>query len=84
MDAITELEAAAPLPCWVPAGWYPDPLGGLAVAGLAPAAAEPPALTQETSTVSTADELAKLAQLFESGVLTENEFKAAKARLLGP
>lgn len=24
------LDAAAPLPSWVPAGWYPDPLGGVA------------------------------------------------------
>lgn len=38
----------------------------------APAAAPP----------STADELAKLAKLHESGALTDEEFQAAKARLL--
>lgn len=43
----------------------------------APAAAPAPA-----SAPSTADELAKLAQLRQQGILTDEEFAAAKARLL--
>src|SRR5690348_17268712 len=29
-ESKASLDAAAPLPSWVPAGWYPDPLGGVA------------------------------------------------------
>ncbi len=52
---------------------------GLAVAALAPAAEDTPA----SAPAGSADELAKLAQLKETGMLTEDEFKAAKAQLLG-
>ncbi|MGP0100095.1 MAG: DUF2510 domain-containing protein [Solirubrobacteraceae bacterium] len=52
---------------------------GLAVSALAPAAEDAPA----SAPAGSADELAKLAQLKETGVLTEDEFTAAKARLLG-
>jgi hypothetical protein len=51
---------------------------GLAVSALGPPADDVPASTSAGS----ADELAKLADLFGSGALTEDEFKAAKARLL--
>jgi predicted RNA-binding Zn-ribbon protein involved in translation (DUF1610 family) len=43
-------------------------------------AKSPPAPVE--TNVSTADELVKLAQLHESGALSDDEFKAAKARLL--
>jgi len=52
---------------------------GLAVSALGPPAEDAPASVPAGS----ADELAKLADLFGSGALTEDEFKAAKARLLG-
>jgi hypothetical protein len=56
----------------------------LTVAAMAPAAEGGSSPTAErVSAVGAADELAKLAKLLESGVLTEDEFKAAKARLLG-
>lgn len=37
-----------------------------------------------SSTSSTADELQKLAQLRDQGVLTDEEFAAQKAKILGP
>jgi putative oligomerization/nucleic acid binding protein len=56
----------------------------LTVAALAPAAeGASVSAAEEPPAVGAADELAKLAKLLESGVLTEDEFKAAKARLLG-
>jgi len=45
-------------------------------------AAHPPAPSPIGPTLSVADELAKLAQLRDAGVLTEEEFSAQKARLL--
>ena len=55
------------------------------VAELLPQIPEPkPApAAKPRATVSTADELAKLAQLRASGVLTPAEFEAQKAKLLG-
>jgi Short C-terminal domain/Domain of unknown function (DUF4429) len=50
---------------------------GLAVAALAPTVGDTPA------SASSADELRKLAELFNAGALSENEFGAAKARILG-
>jgi hypothetical protein len=42
----------------------------------------PPATSAPGESPSLADELSKLAQLRESGALTDEEFEAAKARLL--
>jgi hypothetical protein len=55
---------------------------GLAVSALAPGPEDAPPAPAPVPAGS-ADELAKLAQLKEAGVLTEDEFTAAKARLLG-
>jgi membrane protease subunit (stomatin/prohibitin family) len=38
---------------------------------------------QTASTGSTADELAKLGELMNSGALTQSEYDAAKAKVLG-
>ena len=46
------------------------------------AAAAQRAYIQDAVGVSTADELSKLAELKEKGVITESEFKAQKAKLL--
>ena len=43
----------------------------------------PPGAAQPAAAIGVADELAKLAQLKASGVLTEEEFEQQKARLLG-
>jgi len=51
---------------------------GVTVSDGAPVASAAPA-----PTISVADELAKLAQLRDSGVLTEAEFATQKAKLLG-
>jgi Short C-terminal domain len=39
--------------------------------------------TQETGPASAADELSKLAELHQRGALTDEEFAAAKAKILG-
>lgn len=44
---------------------------------------EPPTVESSAGTASVADELAKLAQLRDQGVLSSEEFDAQKARLLG-
>jgi hypothetical protein len=49
------------------------------MASLAPA----PTPKENPSNVSVADELTKLAGLHDSGVLTNEEFSAQKAKLLG-
>ena len=49
----------------------------------APASPVPPAVPAPASPTSVADELAKLVQLRDAGALTEEEFAAQKARLLG-
>lgn len=56
-----------------------------AVAELLPRIPEPKAAgpTPARAAVSTTDELLKLAQLRDSGVLTQDEFEAQKAKLLG-
>lgn len=43
----------------------------------------PPAVPQTAASVSIADELVKLAQLRDAGVLSPEEFDQAKAKLLG-
>jgi Short C-terminal domain len=45
-------------------------------------AAPTPTITQATSTATVADELRKLAELRDQGILTEEEFAAQKAKLL--
>ena len=47
------------------------------------AAAAPPFPAQPTTGGSVADEIAKLADLHERGILNDSEFAAAKARLVG-
>ncbi|NEN04782.1 hypothetical protein G3T36_02760 [Diaminobutyricibacter tongyongensis] len=55
-----------------------------APASAAPASAPPPSATPAPSTSSsTADELAKIADLHDRGALTDEEFAAAKAKILG-
>ena len=49
----------------------------------APSAPPPPHVAGPTPTIGVAEELRQLAELKESGVLTEEEFAAQKARLLG-
>ncbi len=49
---------------------------------MADAAAAQRAYIQDAVGVSTADELSKLSELKEKGVITESEFKAQKAKLL--
>jgi hypothetical protein len=49
----------------------------------APVAAPTPPSPQATSPSSVADELKKLAQLKDDGILTQEEFDAQKAKLLG-
>jgi Short C-terminal domain len=59
-------------------------LGGGAPAPPAPAAASAaPAAPAEPAPALVADELAKLVQLRDAGALTDEEFAAQKARLLG-
>jgi hypothetical protein len=48
-----------------------------------PAAPAAPSTAEATSPASVADELMKLAQLRDAGVLTSEEFEAQKAKLLG-
>lgn len=56
-----------------------NPIGGMVAAGMAapqaPAASGPP--------IDTADQLRKLAELREQGILTDEEFATQKAKLLG-
>ncbi|MDO9355510.1 MAG: 2TM domain-containing protein [Solirubrobacteraceae bacterium] len=49
----------------------------------APAPAPAPVATAPSTGGSTSDELSRLSELHRSGVLTDKEFKAAKAKLLG-
>lgn len=62
-----------------PAYAPPAPVPAPAPVAPRPAAAAPVA----TSGGSTADEIARLAELHQGGALTDKEFKAAKAKLLG-
>ena len=57
-------------------------LGQVPASVLADAAPVQAASVEAAPVASTADEIAKLAQLHASGVLTDDEFSAAKARLL--
>jgi hypothetical protein len=62
-----------------------DTITRLMLGGGAPAALPSPAAPapSPTAPVSVADELAKLVQLRDSGALTDEEFAAQKAKLLG-
>jgi hypothetical protein len=53
------------------------------IAGISRAAAPTPPAPPPVGTASVADELRKLADLRDTGVLTDDEFAAQKARLLG-
>lgn len=59
-----------------------NPIGGM-VAGMGAAPAAPAAPAPAGPPVDVADQLRKLAELRDAGILTEEEFAAQKAKLLG-
>jgi hypothetical protein len=59
-----------------------NPGAAMVAAGMAPAAAPPPTPAPAAAPVDVADQLRKLAELRDMGVLTEEEFAAKKTKLL--